>query len=457
MSDDIAKLVRHNPPKNAEAEYQMRPASDEYPERLPAEKLRARQSARLVELLEQIVPSNPFWTAKFKDAGLDVAAVTGLDDLRKLPTCNKSEIVSDHAVNQPYGSNLTFPISRYSRLHQTSGTTGNPLRCLDTPESWEWFMDCWAQIYRLIGLRPDDRCFFPFSFGPFIGFWAAFEGACRLCNLCIPGGGMSTSTRLRVIEANHATVLACTPTYAMRMAEVANEEGVDIANGPVRAIVVAGEPGGSIPTIRDRIENAWGARVFDHWGMTEIGSLAVECEARPRELLMLEAECIAEIVNPNTLEPVEPGTEGELLLTNLGRVGSPLIRYRTGDLVRACTDAVDTGLDLLRLDGGILGRADDMFTVRGNNVFPSSIDAVMREFDDVAEYRIELITERSMQQVKLSVEPRGSLTTAAVKELTDRVRQRVKDRLNFQAEVVSAEVGSLPRFELKGRRFIRHD
>lgn len=435
----------------------MQPSNNTRPERLPAAELRDRQSNRLAELLQQIVPSNPFWTAKFKEAGVDVGSVCGLDDLRKLPTCNKAEIVSDHADNQPYGSNLTFPMSAYSRLHQTSGTTGNPLRCLDTPESWDWFMECWAQIYRLIGLRPEDRCFFPFSFGPFIGFWAAFEGACRLGNLCIPGGGMSTSTRLRVIEANQATVLACTPTYAMRMAEVASEEGMDISNGPVRAIVVAGEPGGSIPTIRDRIEQAWGARVFDHWGMTEIGSLAVECEARPRELLMLEAECIAEIVDPQTLEPVEPGAEGELLITNLGRVGFPLIRYRTGDLVRACTDSTDTGLDLLRLDGGILGRADDMFTIRGNNVFPSSIDAVMREFDDLAEYRIELVTERAMGQVRLSVEPRGDLTSAAVDELTKQVRQRIKDRLNFHAEVVAVEVNSLPRFELKGRRFIRRD
>ncbi len=427
------------------------------PERLFRPEIRARQSQRLVELLQRIVPANPFWTSKFLAAGVDVEAISGLDDLARLPTCTKAEVVADHTANQPYGSNLTFPLGEYTRLHQTSGTTGNPVRCLDTPESWDWFMSCWAQIYRLVGLRPDDVCFFPFSFGPFIGFWAAFEGACRLGNLCIPGGGMSTSTRLRVIEANNATVLACTPTYAMRMAEVANEEGVDIANGPVRAIVVAGEPGGSISSVRERIERAWGARVFDHWGMTEIGSLAVECEARPRELLILESECIAEVVNPETLEPVEPGTEGELLITNLGRAGSPLIRYRTGDLVRACTDEADTGLDLVRLDGGILGRADDMFTVRGNNVFPSSIDAVMREFDDVAEYRIELTTDRSMRQVRLVVEPRAGLSSAETTELTAQVGQRVKDRLNFQAVVEAADVGSLPRFELKGRRLLRHD
>lgn len=429
--------------------------SDRPAEQLSRSEIRDRQSHRLLDLLEQIVPANPFWTRKFATAGVNVADIRGLEDLSRLPVTTKAEIVSDHAAHPPYGSNLTFSVGCYSRLHQTSGTTGAPLRCLDTLASWDWFMDCWAQIYRLIGLTPEDRCFFPFSFGPFIGFWAAFEGACRLGNLAIPGGGMSSQARLQMILTNEATVLGCTPTYAMRLAEVSVEEGIDLANGPVRALVVAGEPGGGIPSIRNRIESAWGARVFDHWGMTEIGSLAVECESRPRELLVLEAECIAEIVDPQTLEPVAAGDEGELLITNLGRVGCPLIRYRTGDLVRAATSPTDTGLDLLRLDGGILGRADDMFTIRGNNVFPSSIDAVIREFDAVAEYRIELFTERAMQHIRLSVEPTSNCSRAEIDHLVGEISSRVKDRLNFNAEVIDVEVGSLPRFELKGRRFIR--
>ncbi|MDA1017869.1 MAG: AMP-binding protein [Planctomycetota bacterium] len=425
------------------------------PERLSRTEITDRQNRRLTEMLCRLVPANPFWTRKYAAAGVDVASIRGIDDLSRLPVTTKSEIVADHTAHAPYGSNLTFPIDRYSRLHQTSGTTGAPLRCLDTPESWDWFMECWAQIYRLVGLTPDDRCFFPFSFGPFIGFWAAFEGACRLGNLAIPGGGMSSQARLQMILTNEATVLGCTPTYAMRLAEVAAEEGIDLAGGSVRALIVAGEPGGGIPSIRDRIESAWGARVFDHWGMTEIGSLAVECESRPRELLMLEGECIAEIVDPQTLEPLPLGDEGELLITNLGRVGCPLIRYRTGDLVRAATSSTNTGLDLLRLDGGILGRADDMFTVRGNNVFPSSIEAVVREFDAVAEYRIELLTERAMQHVRLSVEPTPGCSQAEIDQLVGDIGNRIKDRLNFNAEVSIVESGSLPRFELKGRRFIR--
>jgi phenylacetate-CoA ligase len=315
-------------------------------------------------------------------------------------------------------------------------------------------MECWAQIYRIIELRPDDVLAFPFSFGPFIGFWAAFEGATRLGNLCLAAGGMSSQARLKLFEENGATVVCCTPTYALRLAEVARQEGMNLAGGPVRAVIVAGEPGGSIPAVRKRIEAAWGARVFDHWGMTELGSLGIECVANPGGLHILETECIAEIVDPETLEPVAPGALGELIVTNLGRLGSPLIRYRTGDLVKVATRPCRCGRNLLRLEGGILGRCDDMVNIRGNNVFPTSIEAILRDFDEVVEFRITVETRRAMQHLKLEIEPTPS---AAADDLLDRIGRTIKDRLNFQAEVIVVTPGELPRFELKGRRFVRSE
>ena len=238
--------------------------------------------------------------------------------------------------------------------------------------------------------------------------------------------------------------------HAMRLAEVAAEKGINIANSSVRALVVAGEPGGSIPSIRKRIEDAWGARVFDHWGMTEIGSLAVEHENHPGDLLVLETECIAEIIDPATLEPVESGEIGELVITNLGRIGSPLIRYRTGDRVRSISNPENV---LLLLEGGIVGRADDMVTIRGNNVFPSSVEAVLREFDEVAEFQMTVISDRAMQQLLITVEPAAGCTE--VDDLLSRIVRIVRERLNFQPQVQAARPGSLPRFELKGRRFHR--
>ncbi len=416
--------------------------------------IEAIQSLRLVEMLRAIVPRNRFWTSKLRTAGVDPASIQSRDDLTNLPLTTKQELVDNQAQQAPYGSNLSYPSTQYRRLHQTSGTTGRPLRWIDTQESWDWFMECWRQIYTLTGLQTRDRLFFPFSFGPFIGFWAAFEGAGRFGNFCIAGGGMSTSVRLQAMIENEATVVCCTPTYAMRMAEVAAQEGIDLKETSVRMLIVAGEPGGAIPATRARIEEAWEARVIDHWGMTETGSLGIESEDRPGGMFILETECIAEILNPETQEPVASGATGELIITNLGRLGSPLIRYRTGDLVKASTTADRAGRKLLWLDGGILGRSDDMIIVRGNNVFPSSIEAVVREIPEVAEFRIEVNTVRAMQDLCIAVEPTAE-AAGIVTEVVDRVQSALRQRLGFVIEVRAVSIGELPRFELKSRRIVR--
>lgn len=414
------------------------------------------QSTRLTEMLRTIIPRNRFWTSKLQAAGVDVAGIRGLNDLTRLPLTTKQELVHNQQEQPPYGSNLSFPSTHYRRLHQTSGTTGRPVRWMDTEDSWNWFMECWRQIYTLAGLQSWDRLFFPFSFGPFIGFWAAFEGAGRFGNFCIAGGGMSTSVRLQAMIENEATVVCCTPTYAMRMAEVAAAEGIDLKETSVRMLIVAGEPGGTIPATRGRIEEVWEARVIDHWGMTEVGSLGIESEDRPGGLYLLETECIAEILHPETLEPVAAGEVGELVITNLGRIGSPLIRYRTRDLVKASTAEDPAGRKLTWLDGGIIGRSDDMVIVRGNNVFPSSIEAVVREIPEVAEFRIELRTVRAMQELCVAIEPTPEAINAAA-GLIERVQSALRQRLGFVVDVRSAALGELPRFELKSRRIVREE
>lgn len=432
--------------------------SDSQPENLNRDALEARQLERLQHLLKEVSASNPFWQQKWNAAGVDVNSIQSLADLQKLPITTKAELVEDHLSNAPYGTNLTYPLETYTRMHQTSGTTGSPMRWLDTKASWDWFGECWAQIYRMVGLFPEDRLFFPFSFGPFVGFWAAFEGATRRGNFCLAGGGMGSEARLKMILDNKITAVCCTPTYALRLAEVAEAENIDLAGSRVRALVVAGEPGGNIEATKQRISQGWGARVFDHWGMTEIGALGIEPLENPGGLNILETECIPEIVDPETLQPVERGAQGELLITNLGRVGSPLIRYRTGDLVCEDTTPCPSGRSLLRLKGGILGRADDMVIIRGNNVFPSSLEAILRTFEQVAEYRIEVRTIRAMQHMKIELEPIESLsTTDQQKQIVNEVSHAIKDRLNFNAEVTTVAPGALPRFELKGKRFFKID
>lgn len=430
-----------------------------FPEQLSRAEIERRQLERLQRLLHEVIEQNRFWRGKLTAAGCTARDVRSLTDLPCLPLTTKQELVDDQLAHPPYGTNLTYPLTRYCRLHQTSGTTGKPMRWLDTPESWDWLMDCWAQIYRIVGLRRDDVLAFPFSFGPFIGFWAAFDGAVRQGNLCLPMGGLSSEARLQMIGELSATVVCCTPTYALRLIEVADGMGMNLAGSSVRMLIVAGEPGGNIPSVRRRIEEGWGARVFDHWGMTDITSLGIEPQAAPGGLLILETECIAEIIDPASGAPVAPGNTGELVITNLGRVGMPVIRYRTGDLVKAATEPCPSGLHLLRLEGGILGRVDDMVTIRGNNVFPSSIEAIVRGFAEVAEYRIVVERVRSMQHLRLEIEPVATLPGGAAgqAQLLARIGRAVKDRLNFQAQIECVPCGSLPRFELKGRRIVRHD
>jgi phenylacetate-CoA ligase len=415
------------------------------------EELARLQGQRLRAMLAEVLPANAFYGERFARANIPPAEIRTPSDLSRLPFVTKADLLADQAARPPYGRVLTYPRERYSRMHQTSGTSGPPLRWLDTPESWDWCLDCWRRNYDIIGLRSDDRLFFPFSFGPFLGFWTAFEAASRRGNLCLPGGGMSSGARLRYMLENQATIVLATPTYALRLAEVAREEKIELAGSSVRAVIVAGEPGGSVPAVRERIESAWGARVYDHSGMTEAGPLAIECNGQHGGLHLLETECIAEVIDAATGLPQRDGEIGELVLTNLGRWGSPMLRYRTGDLVRLDPEPCPCGRIERRLKDGILGRTDDMIHVRGNNVYPSAVEALIRQVAEVAEYRVEVDSSGSSPSLSVEVEPVPAAVAAAVVERVDKV---IRDALLFRARVVAVAPGSLPRFEMKARRIL---
>ena len=398
---------------------------------------------RLRDLLTQVVPGNRFYARKLAEwDGADLAAV---------PFTTKAELAADQLEHPPYGSNLTFPFDRYCRLHQTSGTSsGRPMRWLDTPESWDWLLGNWAAIFAGLDLRPGDVFFFPFSFGPFLGFWTAFEAAARAGYLVLPGGGLTSTARLRFLLDHRATVVCATPTYALHLAELAAAEGIDLAGSSVRLIIVAGEPGGSIPATRERIEKVWGARVIDHYGMTEVGPVAAETIDRPGTQVVLPDRYVAEVLEPGGTAPAPDGALGELVLTNLGRVGSPLIRYRTGDVVKA-RRAPDGAL---LLAGGILGRTDDMIHVRGNNLYPAAIEAVVRRFPEVAEFRIVVDRSGPLADMCVEVEPLDGTTPGG---LADAVARAIRDELLFRVPVAAVAPGSLPRYEMKARRVVFHD
>ncbi len=409
-----------------------------------------QQLERLRRLLAEILPGNRFYASKLRTQGNSLPSLKSMDDLARLPLTTKAELCANQAGRPPYGEMLTYSLGRYSRACQTSGTMGQPLRWLDTAASWQWMLDCWKQYYGIAGVKPSDRLLFAFSFGPFLGFWTAFEAACQLGCLCLPSGGMSSAARLRFLLDHEASVVLCTPTYALHLAETARREGIDLRSASVRKIIVAGEPGGSIPATRSRIEEGWNARVFDHCGMTEIGPAAIECRNNPAGLHVLESEFIMEVIDPQTTAAVPPGQAGELVLTNLGRLGSPLIRYRTGDLVNVDPEPCPCGLPYRRLAGGILGRCDDMIHVRGNNLYPTALEQVLRQIPEIAEYRVEARQDRELTALRIEVEP------SAIEQgngLAQKVENAVREKFLFRPDVSIVGPGSLPRFEMKATRF----
>jgi phenylacetate-CoA ligase len=415
--------------------------------------IEALQTERLRNLLAAVLAHNPFYSARLQKAGVSAGLASLAEFTARAPFTCKREIVDDQAKHPPYGSNLTYSLEQYTRFNQTSGTTGRPLRWLDTQQSWDWMIDCWTRVYQAAGTGPDDRVFFPFSFGPFLGFWVAFEAASRMGCLTISGGGMRSAARLQVILENDVTVLCSTPSYAVHLAEIARDEKVNLSAAKVRRIIVAGEPGGSIPATRALIEKLWsGASVVDHHGMTEVGPVSYECRERRGTLHIIEAAYFPEVIDAGTCDPVGPGGSGELVLTNLGRLGSPLLRYRTGDIVRRAEDvSCSCGSSELALEGGILARSDDMVIVRGVNVYPSAVEEILRSCG-VSEFRVEIHSERALPEMMVQIERESGPDDPP---LADRAASALRNALGFRVLVSSVSPGSLPRFEGKAKRWVR--
>ena len=409
-------------------------------EALDADALAIRQLGKLNALLETILPHNRFYAAKLDGIKLPLKSLT---ELEQLPFTFKDELLGTGA-DGGFAANLTYPLAQYTRFHRTSGTRGRPLVVLDTEADWQWWLDTWQFVLDAAELGAEDRAMLAFSFGPFIGFWSAFEAVASRGALAIPGGGLSTVARLELIRSSRATMLLCTPTYALHMAEVAHEQSIDLASLDIRRVIVAGEPGGSLPAVRARIENAWNAKLIDHSGASEVGPWGY-ADAKQRGLHIVESEFIAEFLSVESGETASEGELSELVLTTLGRAGSPVIRYRTGDLVRPTWNHEGANRFVL-LDGGVLGRADDMLIIRGVNIFPSAIEQILHSFPEVVEYCITATKASEMDSLTIEVEDRL--------DAPDRIAQELQLRLGLRVDVTTVPLGALPRFEGKGKRFI---
>ncbi len=416
--------------------------------RLNRSALQEYQLLRLNRLLSEILPSNQLYRQKLAAdpafQSTDQVKLDSLDELRRLPFTCKDELQPPQEAGHAPGPNLTYPWERYVRFHQTSGTRGRPLMVLDTAEDWAGWIDCWQWVLDSAGVTANDRVMMAFSFGPFIGFWSAHDAAVARGCLVLPGGGMSSLSRLQMIRHLQATVILCTPSYALHLAEVAASHELPIHSWDVRCLILAGEPGGSIPAIRQKIESAWEAQAIDHSGASEVGAWGFSDRDR-LGLHLNEGWFIPEFFNPQDQSPAREGELAELVITSLGRAGFPVIRYRTGDLVKPIF-AHDQPCRFTLLEGGILGRTDDMMIIRGVNIFPTAIEAILRSFPEIREYRMIATRVAEMDQLTIEIEDsRGE---------PNRVAEELRTRLGLRVDVHCVPADSLPRFEAKGRRFI---
>lgn len=367
-----------------------------------------------------------------------------LDELSNLPLLEKNDLLGDRPGDPMKLCALAR--TKYRRLHQTSGSRGWPMPVLDTAEDWAWWLECWQYVLDAAEVTTEDIAMMAFSFGPFIGFWTANDALVQRGALVVPGGGLSSLARLKLIAGQRCTVLCCTPTYALHLASVAAEHDVDLSKNNVSRIIVAGEPGGSVPAVRQAIESQWHARVVDHAGASELGAWGF-ASSDDSGLHIVESEFIAEFLvfekSGNSSRPADPGEACELVLTNLGRFGGPAIRYRTGDTVRPVWEH-ELPSRFVHLPGGVLGRRDDMLVIRGVNVFPSSIEAIVREVTPTAEFRMIATRHDEMDQLRIEVET----------DCGDALSELLRERLALRVPVRVVKNGSLPRSEGKSRRWV---
>jgi phenylacetate-CoA ligase len=355
----------------------------------------------------------------------------------------------------PYGDALCVPLEEVSEFRQTSGTTGQPVYQPDTWQDWEWWAECWAYILWAQGYRPSDRVFLPFGYNVFVAFWAGHYAAEKIGAEVVPGGVLDTQARILKIQELKCTAMMATPTYVLGMADTAqNKMGIDPSSLTIRRITCAGEPGASIPSTKKRMEDAWGAKVFDHAGATEIGAWCFECEAQPGGLHVNEAFFLVEIQDVETGEYIEePGRRGKMIITALDREAQPCVRFDSKDLIEWAAEPCPCGRTFRLIKGGVVGRSDDITKVKGVLLAPSAIEEVVRGIDGLSD-EFEVIVDKvgDIDRISLKVEilsGRESERPRIETQLKDQLR--LKTNLGYLIEF--HKYGTLPRYEVKAKRF----
>ena len=400
---------------------------------------------------ESVLPLNAFYLRKLRIGAGNVSKSWIRDNFDSFEFTSKLELQNSQSSYPPYGDFHYLNLAQYNRFHQTSGSSGKPLLFLDSKDGWEWLLNNWLKIFALAGIEKGDRLFFPFSFGPFLGFWTAFESACKAGCLSFPGGGMSSESRLALIQNQKINVVFTTPSYALRLGEVARIQGVNLKDLGLKKLVLAGEPGANIPATRLRIEKDWGPIVVDHHGMTETGPVTVECSTTPGLLHIIENAFIAEVIDPITQKKLSLDSIGELVLSSIGRVGCPLLRYRTGDIVHLNHQKCACGFNGQSLKGGILSRADEMIFLKGNNIYPSALQNMLHSIEGILDFRITFYKTEGNPHLLFEIE---TLQTDS-ESIKNMLEKMIQSAFLFKPVIKIVPTGTLPTQEMKSKRFIQ--
>ncbi len=425
-------------------------------ETLPSYKLQRLQVRKFKRIFTWAYQHSAFHRALYDAAGITPDDIRTLADIRHIPTVDKAMMRDIQQKDPfPYGKALCVPLEEVTAFHQTSGTTGQPVYQPDTWQDWEWWSECWAQLLWAQGYRPQDRVFIPFGYNIFVAFWAGHYAAEKIGCEVVPGGVLDTRARILKIQELKATAMMGTPTYILGMADTAmNKLNLDPSTLTINKITCAGEPGASIPGTKKRIEEAWGAKVYDHAGATEIGAWSYECQEQPGGMHVNEAFLLVEIVDLETEKTIdEPGVKGKMVITALDRQAQPCIRFDSKDIIEWNSEPCSCGRTFRLIKGGVYGRSDDITKVKGVLFSPTSVEDVVRSMELLGnefELQVETVNNRDVLTLKVEVQ-RGVDTKNRELKLALADQLRLKTNLNYEIQLY--EYGTLPRYQVKAKRF----
>ena len=424
-------------------------------ETLAKENIRDLQLRKFRKIFEWGYEKSKFHRALYKEAGIKPEDIRSFEDLRRIPTVEKSMMRDIQRKDPfPYGDALCVPLDEVVEFRQTSGTTGQPVYQPDTWQDWEWWSECWSYILWAQGYRPSDRVFIPFGYNVFVAFWAGHYAVEKIGAEIVPGGVLDTQARILKIQELQCTAMMATPTYVLGMADTARKMGIDPSSLAVRKITCAGEPGASIPTTKKRMEDAWAAKVYDHAGATEIGAWCFECTAQSGGLHVNEGFFLVEIQDVETGEYIEePGRRGKMIITALDRQAQPCIRFDSKDIIEWAGEPCPCGRTFRLIKGGVIGRADDITKVKGVLLSPSAIEEVVRGVDGLGnEFEVIVDKQGDIDRITLKVE-----IMKGREDERKRIEANLKDQLRLKTNLGYVlefhDHGTLPRYDVKARRF----